>query len=224
MLRQHLLGKLFFCLTLCSSIPLSVASAQVVRQVEPPVEFNSKSSSPKEGSRFDSDDPPEATIEIAPNLFLGGQLSLEFEHERNYDLNAIDADDFSFLSPDLSLSLLATPSKKIEIFLSAFIAQDYTFLDGEKNSDRTILEIESLYLTLGTQEANSCQVQLGRQRFEDEREWLYDEELDGLRIYWFKEFLTLEASVSKKDLADRDLLRADLDQENINNFIFSAHP
>jgi len=63
--------------------------------------------------------------------------------------------------------------------------------------------------------------QLGRQRFEDERQWLYEAELDGVRGFFLYENFFSELSVTRGGLVDRDLINDDV-ADKTNNYIFNS--
>jgi len=60
--------------------------------------------------------------------------------------------------------------------------------------------------------------QIGRQQFDDERQWLYDAELDGARAFILHWGIVAQLSVSRGGLVNRDLLRKDTGDKT-NNYI-----
>jgi alginate production protein len=99
--------------------------------------------------------------------------------------------------------------------------QEYA-LQGEGRGDlrSTELIVEDAYLTLAEPDRGLA-LQLGRQPFEDVRQWWYDADLDAVRAIWRRPDLTLEASASREALVQQDLLD-DNRQEAIDNYILHA--
>ena len=54
--------------------------------------------------------------------------------------------------------------------------------DRSKPSEDVALELKELFVLLRSL-PGGLSLQVGRQRFEDERQWLYDEELDAVRLW-----------------------------------------
>lgn len=169
-------------------------------------------------SEFDPDEPPEATIRIAPFLTFGGQVELEYLLERNIDLDGTDDEDRSGIEPGLTLVFSFDPSRHFQAFFDVKLGGEFLFEDGDKVDDKVVLEIEQAYLFFDDLFDEGFSFQIGRQRFEDERQWLYDEELDAARVFYEVSDYSLELSFSRKDFADRDLLNPD-EKDRSNNYV-----
>ena len=167
---------------------------------------------------FDPDDPPETTIEIAPYLTFGGQVELEYLLQRNPDLDTENDEDLSSLEPGLTLAFSFDPSEHFQAFTSMKLFWEYMSEDGDKVEDSVGFEIEQAYFLFMDIIKEGAGFQVGRQRFEDEREWLFDEELDGVRLIYDISYYSMEISVTRRNLASRDLFNPD-EEEKINNYI-----
>ena len=172
---------------------------------------------------FNPNDPPETKIRIAPYLTFGAQIEAEALYESNFDLND-DEDDKSFtIVPELSLAFSYDPNRYIQAFLNVVTSAEFIF-EEENNSDEYTLEIEQAYILFKNLLNDRFAFQVGRQRFEDERQWLYEAELDAVRGYYLMEGITTEFSVSRGGLVDRDLINDDV-SDRINNYIvYSSYP
>ncbi|MEQ9618921.1 MAG: alginate export family protein [Deltaproteobacteria bacterium] len=191
-------GKLFSLFTVLFSLFLSVTESN--------------------GQAFDPDDPPETTIKLAPYLSFGAQIEVEYKYQRNLDLDTENDEDLSTLEPEIVFAFLFNPSRYFEAFAALKFAGEFEFEDGDTKKDQAILEFEQAYLLFKDLWEERLAFQLGRQRFEDERQWLYDAELDGVRTFLqFSSFLA-EFSVSTGGLVNRDLLNKDAG-DKINNYI-----
>ncbi|MGH7792080.1 MAG: alginate export family protein [Thermodesulfobacteriota bacterium] len=170
------------------------------------------------GAGFDPDDPPETTIRLAPFLTFGAQIELEYTLERNLDLDGTEDEDLSTIEPGLTLAFSFDPSTHFQAFFDAKLGGEFLFEDGDKVDDKVVLEIEQAYLFFKDVFDKGFSFQIGRQRYEDERQWLYDEELDAAKVFYEVSDFSIELSVSRKDLADRDLLNTD-EEERTNNYV-----
>lgn len=173
---------------------------------------------------FNPNDPPETKIRIAPYLTFGAQIEAETLYEKNFNLdNNEDEDSFSII-PGLSLAFSFDPNRYIQAFFNIVTSGEFIFEEGSKNSDNYSLEIEQAYFLFNNLLNDSFAFQIGRQRFEDERQWLYEAELDAIRGYYLLYGITTEFSVSRGGLVDRDLLTKDV-SDRINNYIvYSSYP
>jgi alginate production protein len=170
------------------------------------------------GAGFDPDDPPETTIRLAPFLTFGAQIELEYTLERNLDLDSAEDEDLSTIEPGLTLAFSFDPTTHFQAFFDVKIGGEFLFEDDDKVDDKVVLEIEQAYLFFKDLFDKGLSFQIGRQRYEDERQWLYDEELDAARAFYEISDFSIELSVSRKDLADRDLLNTD-EEERTNNYV-----
>lgn len=157
--------------------------------------------------RANPDGAPTPDIKLTDDLTLGRRFDVKAERSGNYDLDdTVDEDEFA-LSPDLFLSLSYQPRRNVEVFGSMALEREL-MLEAPRSSHGPLrLQVDELYvqlddvLQLG---GGDVSLQIGRQRFADDREWLYDERLDGVRLHYERDELTLELSVTREN--DRDLL------------------
>lgn len=169
-------------------------------------------------SSFDPDEPPETTIRLAPFLTFGGQIEFEYRLERNLDLDDTRDEDLSTIEPGLSLAFSFDPSKIFQLFFDVNLSGEFIFEDRDQEDHKVSFQFEQAYLLFKNLANERLAFQIGRQRFDDEREWLYDEELDAARAFFQLSSFLLEISVSREGLVDRDLLNDDK-ADRINNYI-----
>ena len=167
---------------------------------------------------FDPEAPPETRFQLAPFLTFGAEVELEFEFEQNFDLDDAEDDDLAILTPELALAFSFDPSKYFRVFVNFELLKDFALVEPEREERRMILRLTQAYLLFKELADGRLSFQLGRQRFDDEREWLYDEELDAVRVFYRWSDLSLEASVSRRDLVKRNLFNGQ-DLERINNYL-----
>jgi alginate production protein len=170
----------------------------------------------KNGAAFDFDAPPPTRFRLTPDLSFGAKVELEGELEKDFDLDADRADDIKILEPKLSLAFSYTPTEKLQAYLNIEPSRRFADDDRDKKDSETRLEVKQAFLSFSGLLEGS-RVKLGRQRFQDEREWLYDDELDGVRLFHTFSRFAGEFSVSKRN--DQDLLNNQKTEDMINYFI-----
>ena len=120
-------------------------------------------------------------------------MKFEYVLEKDFDLNQATADDRNILNPELSLAFLYNPGKNVQMFLNLGLSEEVTFSSSQ-------LIVSQAYITMkkelrenllsafqqpgGEGDTSILTLQIGRQRFKDEREWLFDEEMDAVRLSW----------------------------------------
>jgi alginate production protein len=171
---------------------------------------------------FELDDPPETRYRLAPFLTFGAELEIDFSFRRNRDLDDRRADDLSRLTPELSVAFSLDPAPWFQAYLDLTLAQDFVWMDGAggTRSSDAMLEVKQAFLRIRRPEGG-LSVQIGRQRFEDERQWLYDEELDAIRLRYARASFAAELSVSRDELVRKDVLGRN-PREQVNNYVLFA--
>lgn len=170
------------------------------------------------GTTLDIDSPPKTRIQLTPTLSLGARAELEYTLERNFNLDRDNPEDLSVYQPILSLALSYTPAEYFTGFLNIEPSRTIVSDEENKRQDETRLEVKQAFIKFNTIFRDSS-LKIGRQRFKDEREWLYDDELDGVRLlYAFSDF-SFDLSVSEKK--NQDLLN-DNDDESVTNYVING--
>jgi len=151
-------------------------------------------------------------------LEFGGSIEVAFERQQNFDLDSKIADDVDLLPVELQLELVFEPSDYFEAVVQATLEREFELrVEGLGERRETELLIEEAYVTLRDPDLG-LGLQVGRQLFEDERQWLYDEELDAVRAAYRASGGSLELSVSRKALVDEDLLN-EVEEEPVSNYM-----
>jgi Alginate export len=133
---------------------------------------------------FDPDAPPETRYRIAPFLTFGADLELSYEYQKNLALDDRPDNDAALFTPELSLALSFDPDPRFQAFLSVAVSREFVWkieADQSKPSEDVALSVQEAYFWIRSI-LGGLSLKLGRQRFEDERQWLYDEELDGVMV------------------------------------------
>jgi alginate production protein len=167
---------------------------------------------------FDPGAPPKTRFRLAPYLTFGAKIELEYEFARNLDLNDAEDDNLSLLTPEVELAFSFDPSTRLQAFLNLELSQEFALTGPRELERRLRIELKEAFLFFKDLAAGRLALQIGRQRFNDDREWLYDEELDAVRLFARLADLELQLSVSRNGLFRKDFADAD-SKELINNYL-----
>lgn len=168
---------------------------------------------------FDPNAPPRATIPLGPNLFVGGYVSLEGETNRNYRLRSNLGDADSIVTPILAPAFSYEPNQYMQLYVNPTLEIPIAVEEIEDRPQTTELNMNLAYLTVKNV-VPGARMQVGRQRFIDSRRWLFNENMDAIRLGYQYEQFSLELSVSQLNLVQRNLLRreAEEDEEGFVNY------
>lgn len=166
---------------------------------------------------FDIENPPELNHQLTESLAFGAALDSEFTYEGNFDLDAADDRDLARLNPELAVSFGLDVSDNVFAYLEVHLERDFDFRAPDDEPDpETKLIIDEAYLTF-SDIVEGLSLQAGRARLRDRREWLMDQELDGLRAFLRLTPFGLELAANREQLFDYDLLHKD-STTTINNY------
>lgn len=147
------------------------------------------------------------------------RLDIKYEAERNLNLDRDDKEDEATLEPELTLSFDYEPNDRFRAYASLELVRKYGFHWPDAETDPTRLQLAEAYLMfdeIDVPGSGELTVQLGRQRFDDERTWLYDEQLDGLRLHYEYDDFALELSATRE--RNKNLLRGS-DRAVFDNYL-----
>lgn len=153
------------------------------------------------------------------------EVWFDFSYERlaNRDLDDRTSDDLSALIPEIGLGVDFQFSENIEGYLE-ILGEGWHVVERERDSEldenEYTLSLTQLYLDVDVDEVvEGLSFRVGRQGFYDTREWLYVEELDGIRAFYELENFLVELSASRERLYREDLFEDDTSDERVNNYI-----
>ncbi|MEE9458794.1 MAG: hypothetical protein V3V84_03420, partial [Candidatus Bathyarchaeia archaeon] len=102
---------------------------------------------------FDLDAPPKTRIELTPELGFGVRVELEYELEKNFNMETRVRDDVYIRKPELSFAFLYTPTEKFSTFLnvefSRSIVNDKRMRTEKKRkkNDETNLDLTEFFFS-----------------------------------------------------------------------------
>ena len=202
-----------------SSTDASLTKPPVAQPLDPNTPSNPTTPDAPALEPFDPNAPPRATIPIGPNLFFGGYVSLDGESNRNYSLSSHLGKADSILTTNLAPAFAYEPNQYLQLYLNPILEIPVTVEKTEDTSKRTELNMNLAFLTLKNV-VPGAKLQVGRQRFIDSRRWLFNENMDAIRLGYQYESFSVEVSASQLNLVQRNVLRreAEEDEETLLNY------
>ena len=170
-----------------------------------------------------TDAPPEPRTRVAPFLTFGAKLEVEYIFTRNLDLSDTEGDDVSLLTPELQLALSFDPSPRLQVFVNLELSQEFALAAPQPEERRLSLGLKEAFLLVNDLAPGGLALQVGRQAFKDDREWLYDEELDAVRAFWRPGGLELQVSVSRLGFYRKDVLDDDSTGQTTNYLVYGGY-
>ncbi len=140
---------------------------------------------------FDPDDPPETRIPLAPHLALGAVLQYE-------QMQVDGAREDDRIQPALSLAFSFDPHTHAQAFLETEVSWEWE----RGKLGQAHLEIQEAFLLFKARPDGRLLFQVGRQRFSDARQWLYDETLDALRLTYRLPIVAFDLSAGRSNRPD----------------------
>jgi hypothetical protein len=123
------------------------------------------------------------TLKLGDRVSIGGQAATEFEWNDEFDLDRGNEGDRQKPQVRGRLASLWLLDDAGSYALGEItFGRDDTWREGGDDTHNDVLELSRAFLSWNA--ADSVQLLAGRQDFDEEREWLYDEVLDGVRAIW----------------------------------------
>lgn len=150
-------------------------------------------------------------------------FELTYEADRRRGLEADRGDHLSKLTPELKMELEHEIADDITGYVELEFAHDRILHHGwQRDEDHeTTLDLKQLYIEFGNI-GPGLALMVGRQDFQDARKWYFDEELDGLRLTYQRDKLSLEAAATRELLFRKNLLESHPDEDAINNYVIKV--
>ncbi len=151
----------------------------------------------------------ETEAKVLPEwLELEGQIELEVARIQNGNLDRPKDDVRTLLRPELQLEIRVMPSDQIEGLLLLELSPEFELEDdlNEEKPEDWAFGIKEAHLTVKELLGTPLSVQMGRLDFEDDRQWLYDDELDGIRLRFESQALYVEAFYARGAIVEKDFI------------------
>ena len=131
------------------------------------------------------------------NVYLGGRVSMGFECSRNLDLDPDEPDSDDWMRPSARLEVSAPLGEYSEAYARIDFRNANHFGNNPAEQGATEFQLREGFIYWGNFLHRSLGLQVGRQRFRDKREFLFDERLDAVRLHYTKKKLKVEVAVAK---------------------------
>jgi len=152
--------------------------------------------------QFHFDKDPHVSTDFTRNLSFGAEV--EFSAERFDNLGLEDAEKEREDELEGSLGLLYDAGGVVRSYLEFIVSAEHQNEDGSDNIEQEVL-VNEAYVTLFGQNRNQA-LSFGRWSVSDQREWLFDEELDGIHYFWRNEKVAFELMDAREQIFQKDLL------------------
>ncbi len=156
---------------------------------------------------FYFDEAPYAPHALGSGFSFGVTLELDTEGEFNLNLDRDDNEDEVLFMPQLELGILYDNNSQLRAYLEVELSRDLELKAPDQGSPDTKLEIKQANVTLLSDDRNLA-LTVGRWSVSDEREWLFDEDLDGVQLVWRGENLAAEFLYAREEILQKDLFEA----------------
>ncbi len=165
---------------------------------------------------LESGAPPKTRFPLNEHWRYGGRVEMQWKNESNYDLDADNADELKTFTPvDLSLALSWTDRSRWSAYANFELIDKQIMTDERgREAGNTELQIDKLHADLY---GIGFHLRIGRQRFKDRREWMFDDTLDGLRLTVERSPYTLSGAILRERAFTENLLRQD-DNKRVDHF------
>lgn len=148
---------------------------------------------------------PASVADLASALFqpdawhFGNEIKLKYEPEHNFDLDHENDGNASELKLEYKPWFYFKPNDYFHTFTLLKLYREYNKSGSETEIESLRLELEEAYLK-GEDlpvPGGELSIKLGRQYFGDDRQWLYDANLDGLRLVYDRHDWSLELAAMR---------------------------
>lgn len=159
--------------------------------------------------------PRDAQHRLTDRLFFGARLETTYTAEGNYDLDKSRADDLAVWESLVALAF----AYRLDAAKYAFLSIEPTFRDvrqdeRRRRSDVSRLELKQAYFSF-SEDSLGLRTAIGRQPVEDQRAWLFDEELDAITVRYDRQPFQFDLLAGEN--RHKDLLN-DGDDDKVRNY------
>lgn len=169
--------------------------------------------------RLDTEDRrPIEQLTIGDVVTVGGEVQYDSQWRNNHDLNNKRDRDRLVTGFSSKLELSFDLSEHVFAFVQGRVQKEYVVCDEDDDLDYDWqFRLGESFVFLSDIPANGTALQLGRQDFDQGREWVMDENLDAARAWFNLDAGLLEVSASTI------IFGANNQQEGIKNYLVALH-
>lgn len=153
-------------------------------------------------------------------LIIGGEIGGTLRWRRGYALARGADDDDAQLAPEMKLEAIWLLSDTLVTFADAKIFADSTiYRQGGGAKTQAGLELSEAWLLKTDLFNTPLAVQVGRQQFQDRREWWWDENLDAIRLHYFGDKVRAFVGAAREIGHKSTLGRADPEDKGLHRLL-----
>ncbi len=151
-------------------------------------------------------------------LRFAGEVQYDMEWRGNHDLQDWQKRDRLIHELSATLELSMQFSRKVSAFTKLHLSSADVLFDQDNNIDLgQSVRVDESFVLLEDLIAPGVSLQVGRQDFDDGREWLMDDTLDAARLWLNLDESVFEASVSRKEFT------SDPQHDGVDNWLLAWH-
>ncbi|MFT7618741.1 MAG: alginate production protein, partial [Planctomycetota bacterium] len=157
-------------------------------------------------------------IRLADGITLGGEFQWDLEWRRNHNLRNGRPRDRLVHEPSVKLEFSFDVSPHFFAFTKLSARRDIPIFD-ERDDDQhgSRIRVSEAYFLALDFPIDGLALEVGRQKFDHGREWVMDDEIDGVRLFLNTPDVLFEFSVSQK------LFDESKEEDGITNILLAAH-
>jgi alginate production protein len=137
-------------------------------------------------------------ITLGNNFHFNADYRQTVRSEKEYDLSEFLSADHNDIEPQIRLELTGYLNNNLRAFFQIRMRKQYAFESDRETSQSRELDAGDTQLFLFARDVGvkGLTFKIGRQDMEETREWLFDEYLDAVRVYYYgREHLVLETAL-----------------------------
>jgi hypothetical protein len=132
-------------------------------------------------------------------LTIGGQYEFQPRYEEDFALDEDEPDDLAGIDQEIKVELFYNIADSVALFIQgkAFYEADLYAESGEREYIRGVGWSQT-WLLLSHLFGTDFNVQLGRQKFADRRQWWWNDEVDSFRLDYLRDDIHAEIAVAEQ--------------------------
>jgi len=132
-------------------------------------------------------------------LIIGGEIGFNPRYREDFRLDPDRNDDVLRLDHNAQLELFYSWHPEMAIFIEGQGNIDIeVYREGRGRSTESSLRRGDMWVFWGDLFDSGVSIQIGRQNFQEPREWWWDQSLDGVRLYYNRPFVHFELGLTQQ--------------------------
>jgi alginate production protein len=118
-------------------------------------------------------------------LTVGGELEAAAQFDEDFDLDEVEKDRRVRALPELKLEARYTPVQSVVLFAQAKAYLESDLIDeGGSRGHQSGWSLDQAWVMFPNFGRTGTALQIGRQKFQDRREWWWDEDMEAVRLHF----------------------------------------